>query len=186
MKKALLIILILLPTACAYRFGLSDRKLPGGYNQVAIPVFKNATQVVGVEVPFTNSLIRRFARSQVAEVTDRDTSPLLLEGSITDITSHSVAIQTDRQLETLPKGSVLTTEYRVVVTTELILKRRSDDKVIWQGRFTNERVYPAPRIGQAVLNSANSTYNHSVRMETLARLADEMMDEVHDRMTENF
>lgn len=173
-------------SACAYRFGFSERTLPGGYTQVAIPVFRNLSEDVGVEMPFTNALIRRFARSQVAHVTDKESSPLILEGTIVKINTNYGAQVTRDQLPTLPQDAVLTTEYRIVVTADLILRRKSDEKVVWQGRFSNEKVYAAPRIGAPLLNSANATYNHAARMQTISQLAEEMMSEAHDRITENF
>lgn len=172
--------------ACAYRFGFSERSLPGGYTQVAIPVFKNMSQEVGVEIPFTNALINRFGRSQVARVSDKDSSPLTLEGTIRDIRIQSSALQTNTQLTGLPNDAVLATEYRIVVVTDLILRRKSDEKIVWQGNFSTEKVYPAPRIGTPVINSANATYNQSVRMQTISLVAEEMMSEAHDRITENF
>jgi hypothetical protein len=188
MRVSLSFILIFILTGCGYRFGISDRALPGGYSQVAIPVFKNRSQDVGIETAFTNSLIRRFARSQVARVSDKESSPLILLGEISRVeTIQGPAVNRESaQLPTLPQNTVLTTEYRLKVSTRLVLKRKSDEKILWQGNFTNEKVYAPPRIGEAVVNSANATYNHSARMETLARLADEMMAEAHDRITENF
>lgn len=184
--RQMFLLLILALSGCGYKFGLAEHALPGGYKQVAIPVFKNSSQDVGIEVPFTNALIRRFARSQVARVIDKESSPLILEGTIVNIDTISGPAVTNTELRTLPDGAVLTTEYRLVISTNLILKRKSDEKVIWQGTFSNEKVYAAPRIGKEVLNSANATYNQSARMETIARLAEEMMAEAHDRMTENF
>lgn len=182
------LIFITSATGCAYRFGLSDRALPGGYTQVAIPVFKNNSQEVGIEMDFTNSLIRRFSRSRVAKVTDKESSPLVLVGTIENVdTINGPAVTKDvKQLETLPEQAVLITEYRLVVKTHLMLKRKSDDKIMWQGTFSNEKVYNPPRIGEDLVNSANATYNTSARRETIARLAEEMMAEAHDRMTENF
>ncbi|NJM09951.1 MAG: hypothetical protein HC883_03420 [Bdellovibrionaceae bacterium] len=175
-------------SGCAYKLGLSERALPGGYTQVAIPMFKNQSDEVGIETYFTNSLIRRFSRSQVARVTDKESSPLLLMGFIDKVETINGPAVTNvgTQLRTLPDQAVLITEYRLMVKTRLILKRKSDDKVMWQGSFANEKVYNPPRIGAVVVNSANATYNQSVRMETIARLAEEMMSEAHDRMTENF
>ena len=186
--KLITLILLSLPSACAYKFGLSSRALPGGYAQVAVPVFRNDTAEVGLETVFTNSLIRRFARSQVARVTEKDASPLVLEGAVRQITVNSGAMVTnkDKQMPSLPDVAVLTTEYRLQVTADIKLRRKSDDKIVWTGSFTNERVYQAPRIGTAVVNSANSTYNQSVRTRTLALIADDLMAEAHDRMTENF
>lgn len=176
----------LLNFACAYRFGFSERSLPGGYTQLAIPVFKNMTQEVGAEMPFTNALIGRFARSKVARVSDKDSSPLTLEGTIREISIQPGAFQTNAQLKSLPDDAVLSSEYRIVVNAVLILRRKSDEKIVWQGGFSNEKVYAAPRIGTPVLNSANATYNQSARMHTIALLAEEMMAEAHDRITENF
>lgn len=173
-------------TGCSYKFGLADRGLPGGYSQVAIPVFKNMSSDVGIEVPFTNAMIRRFARSQVATVTGKESSPLILEGTIDKIETASGPAVTNSDLKSLPEGAVLTTEYRLKIYASVLLKRKSDDKIIWQGSFSNERVYAAPRVGREVLNSANATYNQSARMQTITVLADEMMAEAHDRMTENF
>lgn len=167
---------------------MSDRALPGGYSQVAIPMFKNLSQEVGIEPYFTNSLITRFSRSAVAKVSDKDSSPLVLNGTIMKVqTVNGPAVKnTGTQLPTLPNDAVLITEYRLIVTTHMELKRRSDDKIMWRGDFKNEKVYTPPRIGTPVVNSANATYNQSVRMETISRLAEEMMNEAHDRMTENF
>lgn len=175
-------------TGCAYHFGLSERALPGGYTQVAIPMFKNQSTEVGVEPYFTNSLIHRFSRSQVARVTEKESSPLVLMGFIDAIQTINGPAVTNKasQLSNLPDQTVLITEYRLLVKTHIILKRKSDDKIMWQGTFTNEKVYTPPRIGLDIVNSANATYNQSVKMETIAQLAEEMMAEAHDRMTENF
>jgi hypothetical protein len=180
--------LILMTSGCAYRFGLAERALPGGYTQIAIPMFKNQSQEVGIEPYFTNSLIRRFSRSQVARVTDKETSPLLLLGYVdaVQIINGPAVDNKSSQLPTLPDQTILITEYRLLIKTHIVLKRKSDDKVLWQGSFSNQKVYAPPRIGSELVNSANATYNQSVKMETISLLAEEMMAEAHDRMTENF
>ena len=188
MYAILIVTMMFMFSGCAYRFGLSERALPGGYTQVAIPMFKNQSSEVGVESYFTNSLIRRFSRSQVARVTEKDASPVVLTGTIESVSTVNgpVVDNTKSQLSTLPDQSVLITEYRLIVRTRLVLKRKSDDKIMWQGSFVNQRVYAPPRIGGELVNTANATYNQSARMETISLLAEEMMAEAHDRMTENF
>jgi hypothetical protein len=179
--------LTFLLSGCAYRFGLSDRALPGGYTAVAIPMFKNKSQEVGIEPLFTNALIRRFERSQVAHVSDKESSPVVLEGTIVRVeTVQGPSVQRGPGMENLPGEAVLITEYRLIVRTSVTLKRKSDDKIIWQGDFSNERVYSPPRIGPAIVNSANATYNQSARIQTISLLAEEMMVEAHDRITENY
>jgi hypothetical protein len=181
-----LTVLFLLLPACAYHFGLSERALPGGYAQVAVPMFKNGTAEVGIEPLFTDALIRRFNRSRVARVTDKDSAPVVLEGKILSVATNSESIIDNTQLKTLPQDTVLTTQYRLTVAAEIILRRKSDDRIIWQGQFSGEKVYSPPRLGTALVNSANATYNQSARMETFRLIAEEMMLEAHDRITENF
>lgn len=177
-------------TSCAYHFGYEQRDLPGGYKQVAIPVFKNATQQVGIEAYFTNELIRQFNRSQVAEVVNPTTAPVTIEGKIISIKYvHGGQLDSEERDKNgigLPSGSVLTVEYRVLVDSEVLLRRSSDQKVIWSGRFSNEKVYTAPQVRLPVINSANALYNNSARMEVFELMAKDMMAEAHDRMTENF
>lgn len=171
---------------CAYRFGLAERSLPGGYSQVAIPIFKNKSAEVGIEPIFTNAIIRRFARSQVAKVSDKESSPLTLEGTILRVDTVAGAIENRDTIKALPSNAVLITQYRLVVATMIVLKRKSDDKILWQGSFSNEKVYDPPRIGTPIVNSANATYNQSARTQILSLLAEEMMAEAHDRITENY
>lgn len=156
-------------------------------------MFKNKSAEVGIEPMFTDSMVRRFERSQVAHVVGSENAPVKLEGVITrvetipgaalDITSKT-AIQPATNLAS--NVVVMTTDYRLRVTAEITLKRKSDDKVIWQGGFANEKIYNSPRIGTPVVNSADATYNQSARMAAISQLAEEMMQEAHDRITENF
>ena len=171
---------------CAYRLGAAERTLPGGYQQLAIPVFQNRTAEVGIETAFTNAIIREFARSKVARVVAADVAPLRLEGTLEDLKIENRSAALEGEIKSLPAGAVLTTEYRIVVRTVLRLVRLSDQAVVWEGSFVNEKVYPAPRIGAAVVNSANVLYNQSARRQNIANLATEMMEEAHSRMTENF
>jgi hypothetical protein len=183
---SLLIILAQGLTGCAYSFGLSHRSLPGGYTQLDIPVFKNKTQEVGIEPLFTNALIRRFERSQAAQVTDKNAAPITLEGVINLVTYTQVSVTDDSKLTYLPQKTVLATAYQVTVSAVLLLRRKSDERVIWQGTFNEDKVYQAPQIGTALVNSADSTYNQSARMHTIGLMAEDMMAEAHDRITENY
>ena len=173
-------------SGCAYHFGLSERSLPGGYKRVAIPMFKNKTSEVGIEPMFTNALIRRFERSQVAAVTTSDTAPVVLDGTIKKIDIVSQGVRDNTQLLTLPPDAVLSTDYRVTIASQIMLKRKSDDRVIWQGSFQGEKVYHVPQIGTAIVNSADATYNQSALMQAIDDIAEQMMLEAHDRITENF
>ena len=166
--------------------GIGSRGLPGGYRQVAIPVFSNKTQEVGVEVAFTNAMVREFEQSKVAAVVPVETAPLKLEGEIESIKYESRSAAQSNEIKALPEKTVMTTSYQIVVLAKVRLRRASDQAVLWEGSVTNEKVYSAPRIGTPVVNSANVLYNQSARTQNLTTLASEMMEEAHDRMTESF
>lgn len=180
-----LIVVNLLTASCAYKWGYGDRALPGGYHEVSIPVFENDSKEVGVEMDFTRSLVERFNRSHVALVTEKGRAPLVVRGAITSIKVER-GLGASRIDGKLPSRAVLNTEYVLTVNTKMDLIRESDQKVLWSSTFSKSKVYLAPRIGTAVVNSANATYNHSKRRETLRAIADEQMQEAHDRMTESF
>ncbi len=188
MRRFIFIVLFIFSnSSCAYRWGFRDRAVPGGYKQVAIPIFKNTSNEVGIETDFTNALIRQFERSQVAHITSKELAPVRIDGTISriDIVGSGGGIIGAENTPLEPDAS-LRTEYQLVVTAKVQVRRQSDEKVIWEGEFKDQRNYQAPRILEPVVNSADATYNESARHHTLADLADEMMSEVHDRITENF
>ena len=172
----------LLLTSCAYRLGSPQKTLPGGYKQISIPMFKNLTQEPGIEVSFTNSIIQEFGRSRIARVVEPSQAEGLLEGEVTDLQYLSGG-STERSL---PSGSVLATEYRILLFVRVRLKRQSDKTILWQSDFTGERTYVAPQVASAGINTVNPLYNLSARRQNIEVMASEIMAEAHDRLTENF
>ena len=175
-------------TSCAYRMGNAARELPGGYKTVSIPLFKNKSYEPGVEVGFTNQIIDQFNRSNVAHVEGDDLSETRLIGEITKVDYQGLAVKKsgESSVPFLPSGTVLATEYRIVLELSLSLVRKLDGKVLWSNTFSGERSYAAPKVTLAEVNSANPLYNLSARRQNIEAIAVDMMAEVHDRMTENF
>jgi hypothetical protein len=175
-------------TACTYSIGTGDRRLPEGYKLVSIPVFKNSTQEVGIEVPFTNAIIREIERSQIATVVPKAEAQVVLEGVVEKI-QFDVANQVScgtTGVCLVPSGTILNTEYRVTISTRLILRRVSDGRPLWSEAFSTQKSYLAPKIGIEGLNSANALYNHSARHENISAMAVDLMSEAYGRLTENF
>ena len=174
-------------SGCAYHLGASTRTLPGGYKYLSIPVFKNSTQETGSEVGFTNALIKEFERSQVGKVTSESLSDVTIIGTITSIQYlPGTGIVADLSVNTLPRGTVLANGYRILVTATVRVVRQADKTEIWAGGFSGERTYVAPKITIAGVNSANPLYNLSARRQNIESVANDMMAEAHDRITENF
>ncbi len=185
-----LLVLALVLSSCAYHVGDSDRQIPGGYRTVAIPVFKNKTLEAGIETYFTNALVREFERGRVGRVTSVNDAQTTLEGSI-DSVNYGVSTQVEAGKEAgkaafLPPHTLLNTEYRIFLVATLRLRRNSDQKVLWESSFNGERSYLAPQIGSEGINSANAVYNQSARYQNIQAMATDLMNEAHNRITENF
>ncbi len=176
-----------------YHVGDSDRQIPGGYRTVAIPVFQNKTMEAGIESSFTNALVREFERGRVGRVTSKSEAQTTLEGTI-DSVNYVVTNQVNKnQASFLGSSSspntankLLNTEYRILLTSTLRLRRNSDQKVLWEGSFNGERSYLAPQIGIEGINSADAVYNQSARYQNIEAMAIDLMNEAHNRITENF
>lgn len=186
--KLTLIFLCLSFVGCAYRFGSAARSIPGGYKQISVPVFKNRTQEVGVEVGFTNALIQEFHRSRVAQVVDNSLSEAAVIGQIESVQYLPGAkrVAGDSSSPYLPKGTVIASEYRILVKVSVRVISQADGKQLWAGSFSGERSYAAPQVTLAGVNSVNPLYNLSVRRQNIDIMANTMMVEAHDRITESF
>lgn len=168
--------------ACAYRMGNAGRALPNDYKQVHVPVFKNTTQEPGIELGFTDALIQELERSKIARVTPENIAEGVLVGEVFDVTYQSGAATT----RDLPTGSVLASEFRILVGVRVTLKRKSDLTPVWSQDFRSERTYVAPQVTAAGINTVNPLYNLSARRQNIQVMALELMSEAHDRLTENF
>jgi TolB-like protein len=183
-KVLVLCCALLLENGCAYHLGSVHRSLPGSYKQVSIPVFKNKSQEVGIEVPFTNNLILEFQRSRVARVVEKKDSDIMLEGTIDNVTYVTGGTSTTGDF--LAKGAVIATEYRILIGVTVRAIRQIDGAELWRGSFSGETTYSAPQVTLAGVNSVNPLYNLSARRQNIESKSVDMMSEAHDRITENF
>lgn len=175
-------------SGCAYRLGTSTRSIPGGAKKIAIPVFSNRTPETGIEVGFTNSLMQEFYRSKVARVVNKNEAEAFLEGSIENLQYLPGAKKTagDSSAPFLADGAVLATEYRILLTVRLRVVDAKTQQALWEGSFAGERTYVAPQVTLAGVNSVNPLYNLSARRQNIEVMANDIMAEAHDRITENF
>jgi len=168
--------------------GAATRSIPGGYRQISVPVFKNKTQETGIEVSFTNALIQEFQRSRIARVVDNSLSEVAVVGSIDNIQylPGSPRKAGEASAPYLPNGTVIASEYRILMTVTVKVVRQADGTELWSGSFSGERTYAAPQVTLAGVNSVNPLYNLSARRQNIDVMANDIMTEAHDRITENF
>jgi hypothetical protein len=169
-------------SGCGYRWGTTDRTLPGGYELVYVPVFKNLSMEPGVEVHFTNHLRLNFERSNLVKLTSQSQAEAFLEG---EIRSTSYIPQSSSE-SPYQAGVVLVSSYEIRVVVLLTLRRATDRSIIWQSSFSGARTYSAPQVREAVINSVNPLYNLSARRQNIEAIAGALMAEAHDRISENF
>jgi hypothetical protein len=139
----------------------------------------------GIEVSFTNALRQEFERSQVARLAEPQESEVALEGTVTRVSYTSSGTKQNGD-SSIPNGTVLTTQYMIIVELNVSLKRQADNKVLWSGAFTNSRSYAPPQLASEGINTVNPLYNLSARRQNIDVMAEQLMSEAYDRMTENF
>jgi hypothetical protein len=177
------VIFIFVMAGCAYKIGQSSRVLPGNFKAVSIPIFENKTQETQIEVFFSNALLNEIEKSKVAEVISEDFSEARIVGVIDTI---EILPGGRREGGDLPVGTVLASEYRILLSVTIKFLRKFDNKVLWSHKAFGERTYVAPQVTQSVVNTVNPLYNHSARRLTIEILSKQMMSEVVSLMTENF
>lgn len=145
-------------------------------------MFKNLTQEVGIETSFTNAIIDELSQSRVAQLNPN---------------AEVDVVGTIESVQYFPSGNtkigeigddqvVLAADYRVVIVVDLAVKKRGEDLLLWNGKFSGQRTFSAAQIKDPIVNSANPLYNLSARRRNIAELAKDIVAEATDKMTENF
>lgn len=191
--KAIFVLFILVITtsvmsACAYKLSTNLETLPGNVSRIQVPIFKNSTLEPGAEIYFTNSLKSEALRSRVAKiVNDSADAEAILQGTLSSIE----VLAGDSVIESsanpyLANGTVLATQYALIVNVDLVLKKKDSSQILWSGNFKQSKNFTAAQITLPVINTSNSLYNQSAKRQTLDALSKEMMQAAFDRMLENF
>lgn len=182
---------------CAYKWGNTDRSLPGGHKTVFVEIFENQTQEPGIEHNFTQALVRELERSGFAVVTTKGQAELVLIGSIISL-SHDGG-GSDRTFESKdysnPDPAQRTSKkyaatyfvnYNLTVVTNLQAVRSRDKQMIWQTALHGADSYRGALLFRQGIRNSNVLYNQSRKKQTIKLIAEDMMSEAFDRLTENF
>jgi hypothetical protein len=189
--KLILMVHLTLLSSCAYHFGHGNQSLPEGSKTVFVEVFENKSKELGAEGFFTQALNRQLERSGFSVVTSADRAEIIFKGSILSVISLDGAPQQEFYNENNGKvGDKLPTtyfrNYALRVLTNLKAVRSRDQKVVWQTDLNGYKDYQGSYLTKQGVRSSNVLYNHSRRKQTMKLLAQEMMKEAFDRLTENF
>lgn len=200
--KLILPLLLLSLSSCGYNWGHKGRQLPGGHKTVYIETFKNRSEDVGAEAAFTKALMRELERSGFAIVTSKNAAELMITGEIIStnvvsagsepgFVSQNYVSDTDTvQDETLNTHTNYNASFFTIfilsATANIRAVRLRDQQVLWRTNISGSRTYRGSRLKKQGLRSSNVLYNHSRRKQTMELIANNMMSEAFDRLTENF
>jgi hypothetical protein len=172
-KRRLLIVLVC--TACGYRFTAPGGPLPQGIRAVQVPVFANVTPEPSAETYFTQALREQLIR---AGTLGGEAADARIEGTVLGVSAVPMLAPSD--------GGVPRPTYRLSAT--VLLKLVRGGAVVTQVQVTGEEdvlsgtatpVEPTAAGAQADQVIAGSETN---RTAGLRRLADTLMREGYERL----
>ena len=190
--KYLWILALLGLSHCGYNWGHSTRDLPGGHKTVFVEIFENISSEPGVEHMFTQALTRELARSGFAIVTSKDTAELIIKGNIIALdvagggaTKGLVANDFQNNVSSQFDAFFFTLQ-NIGITTNIKVYRSRDEQLIWQTAVKGQDVALGSLLRRQGVRSSNVLYNQSRKKQTIKLIAQRMMNEAFDRMTEKF
>jgi hypothetical protein len=124
--------LILILGGCGYRPMGAEGPGSKGAPSLAIPLFANRSTEVGLETIMANAMINTFAQSKAVRVVPGDgVADLVLEGKVRSVDNASVAFFD------ITRSAVR----RVTLRVELVLRQKSNDKIIWKDTLVLQEDY---------------------------------------------
>src|ERR1051325_11590709 len=97
---------------------------PAGYSSIAVPEFTVGPKVFqpGLQTPITSAVIKRLQADGALRVLDSSQADALLEGEIVSYDLQPLRFQRSNQIQTR--------EYRLVLTANVVLRKRGGGEVI--------------------------------------------------------
>ena len=166
-KKLLTILCIVLVGGCGYQLVGKETHLPPGISSISIPTFINKTLEPGIEIPFTQALLKEFILDRRVKVVDRKEADSFLEGIIKSYSFYAVSF--DRS------GLVL--EYQANVVADLTLKKR-DGEILWSEKNLSETSWYRA--------SSNVLANEASKDASLREIGRLMAERIRNRFFYNF
>lgn len=164
-KGKFIIILILASAgaACGYYFVGQETNLPPDIQSLAIPIFINQTDQIGLESEVTRALLEKFASSKRLAIREQKFADAILTGRVKSFNTTSVAVT---------KGFFITSGYRATVIIEVLLQRGDNGQILWKEEISEAWNYP---VGADL---AQTDYNKKEAMRQIALLLAERVHEM--------
>jgi outer membrane lipopolysaccharide assembly protein LptE/RlpB len=122
-----IVLSVLLATASCVKYSFRGA-LPSSIKTIAIPLFEDKSNWVGVQEQLTNAVINAFVEDNSLQVVDNeDEGDLVLRGTILSVRPQTTSVS----------GNETTTEERYVVTVKIECYNRQTDKLLWSGNLSD-------------------------------------------------
>jgi hypothetical protein len=160
-----------LAAACGYRLAGTTVRPPSGIRSLSVGAFENRSREFGLDKTLAFAFEREFLRRGLLRVEEKpDAGEAVLTGTIRTFTARPVAF--DEEDEAL--------QYEAELVVDLVLRRQSDQAVLWQASgLTEIEAYDvAARI---VVPSTAAFQRGTTDVEDLRRLTDIQLAEVEKR-----
>jgi len=161
------VLLLLICTACGYRFS-GEERYPGGVQRLFIEMLENQTSETGIEVTVTDALVAEFTRQRSQALAANSAgADGLLTGAVEKVTIQTIS----------RRGRDAASQRRVTVEVALKLIRR-DGQVVWAaGNISDNEAYPVSE------NKFETEFNRQVAISVLS---ERIAERVYNRFTDNF
>lgn len=153
---------------CGYHIAGKGGNMPGNIATISIPFLKNQVQKPDVETVITTSLVDEFVKSGIVKVVEQD-ADAVLNGAITGYDLTPVSFN---------KNDVIQ-EYRLTIKLDIGLVRRSDGKVLWEGKNITD--YEDFKVTTTDVNATKSA-----ELDAIKKMAKDTARLIKERMLEDF
>jgi outer membrane lipopolysaccharide assembly protein LptE/RlpB len=168
MSRFGLLLAIFLLSGCGYHQPGRSANLPPEVQTLYVELFSNRTTEPLLENFITDRVVDRFARTgRLRLVESRESADAVLSGLVTGYSTASISY--DRR--------DIITEYRSIMTISVVLRQKSDERVIWKGNVDWSEEYPA---------SPDKSAQEDNEAAAIDVICDRLAQELYFRIMENF
>jgi len=115
---------LLFLSGCYHLVGSGSSEMSRDIESIAIPIFKNKTDVAGIEIVVTDAMIKEFTSFSPNKITDTEHAKAIIQGKVTSYSLDTIAAD--------KRDKVL--EYRLRMKLEITLKDLEENSVIYENK----------------------------------------------------
>ena len=159
---------VLCLSACGYQFSEKEDRLFSDIKSLNIPFFMNETFEPRVENLVTEALINEFLERGKVRTINGKNPDATVTGTVKSFQTSPISFNSS--------GRVL--EYRATISLDVSLKRNDTGVILWESLgLTMDHEYKV---------SVNTTTTFDNRREATRKIAEDLAEEIHKRIFEDF